>query len=192
MPFDYYLYYCFDILGRVGLLLTLLEVYGLFYTFFVVFKISTLLDTYVSCDLYYGLVNKDVIRSKPGSHLISVGLFFKYGIWGGECIYIIGTTWDDRAERHDLKSQFLLFILLFFFPLFIEGSENGKRITKVVILSHTFRFDPWDSNVVHKTWNISMYLSIGTARDSSLVYGTWNVYKQPDKPGIWRPGWKVL
>ena len=40
---------------------------------------------------------------------------------------------DDRAERHDLNSRFLLFILLFFFPLFLEGREKRKRITKVVI-----------------------------------------------------------
>ena len=29
----------------------------------------------------------------------------------------------DRAERHDLKSRFLLFFLLFFFPLFL-GKEK--------------------------------------------------------------------
>ena len=47
----------------------------------------------------------------------------------------------DRAETNDLKSRFLIFIHLFFFPLFQEGRENGKRITKVVILSHAFLFD---------------------------------------------------
>jgi hypothetical protein len=43
----------------------------------------------------------------------------------------------DRAERHDLKSRFLLFILIFFFSLLL----GGKRMTKAVILSHTFLLD---------------------------------------------------
>ena len=48
----------------------------------------------------------------------------------------------DRAERHDLKSRVLLFILLFFFSLFLkEGREKEKRITKVMILSHAFLLD---------------------------------------------------
>ena len=35
---------------------------------------------------------------------------------------------DDRAERHDLNSRFLLFILLFFFPLFFRREEErGKE-----------------------------------------------------------------
>ena len=33
----------------------------------------------------------------------------------------------DRAERHDLKSRFLLFILLFFFPLFSGGKRKGEK-----------------------------------------------------------------
>ena len=47
----------------------------------------------------------------------------------------------DRAERYDLKSRFLQFILLFFFPLFLGGKTKGERITKVVILSHAFLLD---------------------------------------------------
>ena len=46
---------------------------------------------------------------------------------------------NDWEERHDLKSLFLLFIFLFFFPLCLEGREKGKRI--VVILSHAFLLD---------------------------------------------------
>ena len=38
----------------------------------------------------------------------------------------------DRAERHNLKSWFLLFILLLFFPLFYRRRRNGEIITKVV------------------------------------------------------------
>ena len=37
----------------------------------------------------------------------------------------------DDPERHDVKSRFLIFILLFLFPLFFRGEE--KRITKVLI-----------------------------------------------------------
>ena len=48
----------------------------------------------------------------------------------------------DQAESHDLKSQYLLFILLYFFPLFQVRREKGKRIAKVVILSHAFLIDP--------------------------------------------------
>ena len=37
----------------------------------------------------------------------------------------------DRAERHDLKSRLLLFILLFFFHLFLlEGRERGEKNTQ--------------------------------------------------------------
>ena len=49
----------------------------------------------------------------------------------------------DRAERHDLKSRFLLLIFLFFFPLFLGGKIKGKKITKVVILIHAFLLDPF-------------------------------------------------
>ena len=35
---------------------------------------------------------------------------------------------EDRAEFYDLKSRFLLFILVFFFPLFFRGEEKrGKE-----------------------------------------------------------------
>ena len=33
----------------------------------------------------------------------------------------------DQAERHDFLSRFLLLILLFFFPLFLEGREKGEK-----------------------------------------------------------------
>ena len=33
----------------------------------------------------------------------------------------------NRAERHDFKSRFLLFILLFFFLLFLGGKRKGKE-----------------------------------------------------------------
>ena len=32
-----------------------------------------------------------------------------------------------RAERHNLKSRFLLFILLFLFPLFLGGMRIGEK-----------------------------------------------------------------
>ena len=50
---------------------------------------------------------------------------------------------QNRAERHDLKSRFLLFILLSSSLFFWEGREKGKRITKVLILSHAFLLDLW-------------------------------------------------
>ena len=34
---------------------------------------------------------------------------------------------SEWAERHDLKSRFLLFILLFFFPLFKRGKIKGEK-----------------------------------------------------------------
>ena len=41
----------------------------------------------------------------------------------------------DRAERHDLKWRFLLFILLFFFPLFLSGKTKREK----TILNHDFK-----------------------------------------------------
>ena len=38
------------------------------------------------------------------------------------------------------KLRFLLVILLFFFPVFQEGREKWKRITKVLVKSHAFKF----------------------------------------------------
>ena len=32
-----------------------------------------------------------------------------------------------RAERHDLKSQFLILILLFFLPSFLGGKRKGEK-----------------------------------------------------------------
>ena len=43
----------------------------------------------------------------------------------------------DRAERHDFKSRFLLFILLFFFPLFRREEKRGKN-NQSRDLSHAF------------------------------------------------------
>ena len=48
----------------------------------------------------------------------------------------------DLVERHDFWSRFLLFIPLFFFPLFLGEKRKGKRITKVVVKSHAFLLDP--------------------------------------------------
>ena len=33
----------------------------------------------------------------------------------------------DQAEMHGLKLRFLLFILLFFFPLFLGGKRKGEK-----------------------------------------------------------------
>ena len=38
-----------------------------------------------------------------------------------------GMTILDDPERHDLKSRFLLFFLLFFFPLFLGGKRKGDK-----------------------------------------------------------------
>ena len=35
---------------------------------------------------------------------------------------------EDRAESHDLKLRFLIFILLFFFPFFLGGKRKGEKI----------------------------------------------------------------
>ena len=40
-------------------------------------------------------------------------------------IFFATTIVFIRAERHDLKSRFLLFILPFFFPLFLGGKRKG-------------------------------------------------------------------
>ena len=53
---------------------------------------------------------------------------------------------ESRAERHELKSRFVLFILLFFFPRFLGGKRKGEIITKVVILSHAFLLYLSESN----------------------------------------------
>ena len=45
-------------------------------------------------------------------------------------------TYVDRAERHNIKSRFLLLILLIFSPLFLEGKKKGGKIIKVAILSN--------------------------------------------------------
>ena len=53
----------------------------------------------------------------------------------------------------------LLIILLFFFPLFYEGREKGKRITKVVIKSHAFLLD---LTFFSMTWkDVDLQLNIG-------------------------------
>ena len=57
----------------------------------------------------------------------------------------------DRAERHDLKSRILLYILLFFFP-------------KVVILSHAFLIDRWSHGsffgICHNLFTDTVQLAI--------------------------------
>ena len=54
----------------------------------------------------------------------------------------------ERAERDELKSRFLIFILLFFFPLFLgEKREKGKIINILVISSHAFLLDPCILNI---------------------------------------------
>ena len=35
---------------------------------------------------------------------------------------------EDRVESHDLKLRFLIFILLFFFPIFLGGKRKGEKI----------------------------------------------------------------
>ena len=49
------------------------------------------------------------------------------------CFYLYNKN-IDRAEKHDLKSRFLLFNLIYFFK------RDEKRITNV-ILSHTLVLD---------------------------------------------------
>ena len=58
--------------------------------------------------------------------------FIKVDAEGKDCMvrssrkaWFFITNFDD-PERHDLKSRFLLIILLFFFPLFL-GSKRGKK-----------------------------------------------------------------
>ena len=63
----------------------------------------------------------------------------------------------DRAERHGLKLRFLLFIFIYFFPLFLGGkNKKGKRITKVIILSHIFLLDRSDSKL--DLTNLQLYI----------------------------------
>ena len=38
----------------------------------------------------------------------------------------IQESWNDRAERHDLNSRLLLFILLFFIPLFLGSKKKWE------------------------------------------------------------------
>ena len=47
------------------------------------------------------------------------GYIVPYPLYYGYCY--------DRAERHDLKSRCLLFITLFFVPLFIGGKRKGEK-----------------------------------------------------------------
>ena len=42
-------------------------------------------------------------------------------------IQVIEIKINDRAERHNFWSQFLLFILLFFFPLFLGGKRKEEK-----------------------------------------------------------------
>ena len=58
--------------------------------------------------------------------------------------FLLYSLLTDRAERHDLKSRFLLFILLFFFPLFLGGNRKVEKNIKVVNLSHAFMLDPFN------------------------------------------------
>jgi hypothetical protein len=50
----------------------------------------------------------------------------------------------DRAERYDFGSRFLLFILLFFFPLFLGGKSKGEENNQSrgqMVKSHAFLLD---------------------------------------------------
>ena len=67
--------------------------------------------------------------------------------------YFYSNITKDRVERNDLKSRFLLFPLLFFFP-FLGGKRKGGK-NKVVLLSHAFLLDPktnpllLDNNIIN-------------------------------------------
>ena len=57
--------------------------------------------------------------------------------------YLSYCSSNDRAERHDFWSRVLLYILLFFSPLFLggknkRGSRKGGWIAKLVVKSHAF------------------------------------------------------
>ena len=43
------------------------------------------------------------------------------------CKLFVKDIMKDRAERHDFRTRFLLFILLFFFPLFLGGKRKGEE-----------------------------------------------------------------
>jgi hypothetical protein len=47
-------------------------------------------------------------------------------------------SWIEQKGMN-FNHDFCLFMLLFFFPLFLEEKRKGKRITKVVVNSHAFR-----------------------------------------------------
>ena len=61
-------------------------------------------------------------------------LFFTFIIYKNVIIIIYS---NDQAERHNLRSWSLLIHSPFLFPLFL----GGKRITKVVVIRHTFLLD---------------------------------------------------
>ena len=66
----------------------------------------------------------------------------------------------NRAEMHDLKSRFLLFILLFFFPLFLGGKRKGEKNNQSRdFKDHAFLLDPFD---IIKNFVIFLYNSTYT------------------------------
>ena len=51
------------------------------------------------------------------------------------------TTFNDLAERNDLKLRLWLFFSRFLFPPKKEGRRKGEWIAKIVFLSHAFLLD---------------------------------------------------
>ena len=83
----------------------------------------------------------------------------KYGFWW---LRLISFLFKIEQKGMTFDHDFMLFVLLFFFPLFRREEKKGKRITKVVVKSHAFLFDLF-----------LMYLLIKLIKD---IGNTWKMY----------------
>ena len=81
------------------------------------------------------------IKNIKNNEILNYYYFLNYLLDQNSLKPALKTGWD-RAKRHDFWSQFLLFILLLSFPLFLREKRKGERITKVVFKSHAFLLDP--------------------------------------------------